>query len=341
MEKTVLHIQNLTNGLCLSHDNNLVLQENLNLHLQSGEFVCLLGPNGAGKSTLLRILMGFFPTLQGIILYNNRNIKEITLKELAHIAAVVLTDRFSDPYLTAMDVVSLGRYPYSSWIGQLKEEDLEMISKTVHSLGIDQLMGKVFQKLSDGEKQKILIARALVQDTPFIFLDEPIAFVDSPGRIEIMEMLSSIAHKHHKGILMTTHDIETALEYADMLWLMNRDKPIETGIPEDLAMQGKINAYFDKSAIQFDRFSARFRLQNKKQKATIFIKNDSLQTFWLWKALTRTGFKLVNVDAVPENGLGFYFDKDAFVMVVDDVAVRRLANIQSVLAEVSTLKDSM
>ena len=333
MEKTVLHIQNLTNGLCLSHDINLVLQEKLNLQLQSGEFVCLLGPNGAGKSTLLRILMGFLPALQGTITYNNRNVKEITLKELAHIAAVVLTDRFSDPYLTAMDVVSLGRYPYSSWIGQLKEEDLEMISETVYSLGIDQLMGKVFQKLSDGEKQKILIARALVQDTPFIFLDEPIAFVDSPGRIEIMEMLSGIAHKHHKGILMTTHDIETALEYADMLWLMNRDKPLETGIPEDLAMQGKINAYFDRSAIQFDRFSARFRMQNKKPKATIFIKNDSLQTFWLWKALSRKGFELVNVEALPPEGIGFCFENEEFIMLQDQKPIRQFSNIQSLLDE--------
>ncbi len=337
MEKTVLYIQNLTNGLCLSRDKNLVLQEKLSLHLQSGEFVCLLGPNGAGKSTLLRILMGFLPALHGTINYNNRNIKEITLKELAHIAAVVLTDRFSDPYLTAMDVVSLGRYPYSSWIGQLKEEDLEMISKTVQSLGIDQLMEKVFQKLSDGEKQKILIARALVQDTPFIFLDEPIAFVDSPGRIEIMEMLSGIAHKHHKGILMTTHDIETALEYADMLWLMNRDKPIETGIPEDLAMQGKINAYFDKSAIQFDRFSARFRLQNKKPKATIFIKNDSLQTFWLWKALSRKGFELINVETLPQVGIGLYFENEEFILFKQGEIIGKFPNIQSVLGKLENI----
>ena len=204
MEKTVLHIENLTNGLSLSRGKKLVLQENLHMRLQSGQFVCLLGPNGAGKSTFLRILMGFQPALAGTISYDG--------KELSHLAAVVLTDRFSDPYLTAMDVISLGRYPYGSLIAKLSTEDTHVIQQIVNTLNIGDLMEKVFQQLSDVEKQKVLIARALVQDTPFIFLDEPIAFVDSPGRIEIMEMLSDIAHKRHKGILMTTHDIETALE---------------------------------------------------------------------------------------------------------------------------------
>jgi iron complex transport system ATP-binding protein len=337
MEKTVLHIQNLTNGLRLSRDKVLVLQKNLNMQLQSGEFVCLLGPNGAGKSTLLRILMRFLPAWQGRITYNDRNVKDIPLKELAKTASVVLTDRFTDPYLTGIDVVSLGRYPYSSWIGQLTDEDLEIINKTAQSLGIEGLMGKVFQQMSDGEKQKILIARALVQDTPFIFLDEPIAFVDSPGRIETMEMLSGIAHKHNKGILMTTHDIETALEYADVLWLMNRDKPLATGIPEDLAMQGRINAYFDKSVIQFDRFSARFRMQDKPLSSTIFIKNTSLETFWLWKALSRKGFKLINVDTLPKKGIGFYFENEEFIMLENDQHPRKFSNIQSVLDELENI----
>ncbi len=339
MEKTVLHIENLTNGLSLSRGKKLVLQENLHLRLQSGQFVCLLGPNGAGKSTFLRILMGFQPALAGTISYDEQKLKDISLKELSHLAAVVLTDRFSDPYLTAMDVISLGRYPYGSLIAKLNTEDTHVIQQIVNTLNIGDLMEKVFRQLSDGEKQKVLIARALVQDTPFIFLDEPIAFVDSPGRIEIMEMLSDIAHKHHKGILMTTHDIETALEYADILWLMNRGKPIETGIPEDLAMQGKINDYFDKKAIQFDRFSARFRLQDKKTSATLFIKNNSLETFWLWKALSRKGFKLVNVETFPEKGLGFYFENREFILLHDHKPIRRFSNIQSVLAEVEHYLD--
>jgi len=332
MENSVLHLQNLTNGLQLSHQKQLVLQKNLNIKLQRGEFVCLLGPNGVGKSTLLRMLMGFLPPLNGKISYNNRDLKEISLKELSLLASVVLTDRFNDPYLTGRDVVSLGRYPYTSWIGQLQKEDWVMINKTVRSLGIEPLMEKVFQRLSDGEKQKVLIARALVQNTPFIFLDEPIAFVDSPGRVEIMEMLSDIAHRQRKGILMTTHDIETALEYADILWLMNRDKPLETGIPEDLAWKGKINAYFDNSSTRFDRFSARFRVQNKPMSSKIHIRNTSLETFWLWKALLRKGFELVNVQNIPSEGMGCYFEKGVFVLINGGEPVGKFQDIQSVIA---------
>ncbi len=334
MEKTVLHIEHLTNGLFMPRGKKLILQENLSMQLESGQFVCLLGPNGAGKSTFLRILMGFQPALAGTINYDGYRLEDISLKELSRLAAVVLTDRFSDPFLTALDVVSLGRYPYGSLLDKLSEKDIQIIHQVVKTLDIDDLMGKTFQQLSDGEKQKILIARALVQDTPFIFLDEPIAFVDSPGRIEIMEMLTNIAHDRHKGILMTTHDIETALEYADILWLMHRYKPLETGIPEDLAMRGKINEYFDKTTIQFDRFSARFRSQNKKISTTIYIKNESLETYWLWKALTRTGFELVNVDVIPEEGVGFYFENDLFVMVKDSIIVNQLSTIQSVLKKV-------
>lgn len=332
MENSVLHLQNLTNGLQLSHQKHLVLQKELNIKLQSGEFVCLLGPNGVGKSTLLRMLMGFLPPLNGKISYNHRDLKEISLKELSLLASVVLTDRFNDPYLTGRDVVSLGRYPYTSWIGQLHKEDWMMINKTVRSLGIEPLMEKVFQRLSDGEKQKVLIARALVQNTPFIFLDEPIAFVDSPGRVEIMEMLSDIAHRQRKGILMTTHDIETALEYADILWLMNRDKPLETGIPEDLAWKGKINAYFDTSSTRFDRFSARFRVQNKPMSSKIHIQNTSLETFWLWKALLRKGYELVNVQNIPSEGMGCYFENSAFVLINGGEQVGKFPDIQSVIA---------
>jgi len=339
MKDAVLHIDNLTNGLRSAQGHHLILQEGLEMQLRPGQFVCLLGPNGAGKSTLLRILMGFQPAISGEIRYNDRKLDDLSLKELAKIAAVVLTDRFSDPYLIAREVVSLGRYPYGSFAGRLHAEDKEVISQTIATLGIETLMDKVFRQLSDGEKQKVLIARALVQDTPFVFLDEPVAFVDSPSRIEIMEMLADIAHQRNKGILMTTHDIEIAIDYADYLWLMKRGTPVETGIPEDLALQGKINTYFDKESIQFDRQTARFCSLNAQSIGKLFVKQDSLESFWLSKALRRKGFEVIEGDDIPEFGQSIYFDGEHFVLASDSNPPKQFTNIPSVLENLPNFKD--
>ncbi len=315
MEKK-LEIAGLTTGYPSGKRAGVTLQRDMYAVLKPGKLVCLLGPNGAGKSTLLRTLAGFQKPLAGSVLLNGRPLDHYDLKALARALSVVLTDRFSELYLTAFDVVRMGRFPYVSFFGKMKSEDLALIRKTMESLGVSALQDKLFYNLSDGERQKVLIARALVQDTPFLLLDEPVAFIDSPGRIEIMELLRSLAHKQGKAVLMTTHDLETALHYTDFLWLMHRNKPLLTGIPEDLVLQGRVEEYFEYAGLRFDLEKGRFVRKSGKRhpEKTVFVLAGSLETAWLVRALERKGFRVKETDTLIKTGFFVLFEKGNFVL---------------------------
>ncbi|MBN2639723.1 MAG: ABC transporter ATP-binding protein [Bacteroidales bacterium] len=305
MNNRQLHIERLTNGF-FTGNKQVVLQDNISASLQPGNLVCLLGPNGAGKSTLMRTLSGFQKILQGAVLFSGQNLDAMSLKQRSKEVAVVFTGQLNDPFLTAYEVVSMGRFPYASFYGRLKKQDLHFIDETLERLHVYHLRDKVFYQLSDGEKQKMLLARALVQDTPFLFLDEPVAFIDSPGKIEIMEWLAHFAHEQNKGVLITTHDIELALDYADQLWLLNRDKAFQKGVPEDLVLKGLINKYFDREEVVFDPQKGRFGTDHPKAQEVVYLKGDQLEIQWLCRALSRIGKKVKKV-SLQENDIPFYF----------------------------------
>jgi len=305
----------------------------LELVIERGQKIGLVGPNGAGKSTLLKTVAGFLQPLSGDVYLGSDSLKTLGLKKMSRLVSVVLTDRFSDLYLTAFDVVRMGRFPYASFFGRLKTEDLAFIHQTMDKLGVGGFKEKLFYNLSDGERQKVLIARALVQDTPFLFLDEPVAFIDSPGRIEIMELLSELAHQQGKAILMTTHDMETALHYADTLWLMHRGKQLVAGIPEDMVLQGKVGEYFQRPGLHFDVEKGRFRAENKStgHLKTISIQNDSSETTWLVRALERNGFVVKEANSIPENGLFVEYGNGNFRLFQDAKSVGAAQSIAEVL----------
>jgi iron complex transport system ATP-binding protein len=309
-----LKIENLATGYATGKKGRMVLQSGMRAVLETGQLICILGPNGAGKSTLLSTLAGFQPPLAGTIRFDEKPLQDIDLKSLARLLSVVLTDRFSDLYLTAFDVVRMGRFPYASFFGKMNHRDIALIHETMENLGVAVLQDKLFYNLSDGERQKVLIARALVQDTPFLLLDEPVAFIDSPGRIEIMELLRALAHKQGKAVLMTTHDMETALHYADFLWLMHRDKPLLTGIPEDLVLQGKVGAYFDHPGLRFDLKKGRFVREGEKPQfsETIFVRGGSHEISWLRRALERKGYRVKRGDALTEKDFYVLIEKGQF-----------------------------
>jgi iron complex transport system ATP-binding protein len=309
-----LEIAGLTTGYPSGKHNPTVLQHDMWAVLETGNLVCVSGPNGAGKSTLLRTLAGFQNPLAGEVRLNGKPLAAFDLKTLARQLSVVLIDRFSDLYLTAFDVVRMGRFPYVSFFGKMNRRDVALIRETMEDLGVAALQDKLFYNLSDGERQKVLIARALVQDTPFLLLDEPVAFIDSPGRIEIMELLHALAHRQGKAVLMTTHDMETALHYADSLWLMHRDMPLVTGIPEDLVLQGKLDACFDHPGLRFDLEKGRFVREEAKPAypETIFVKDNSPETAWLMRALERTGFQVKTADKLTEKDFYVLFEDGRF-----------------------------
>lgn len=330
MESKELRIDNLTNGF-QNGSKHTVLQKGISASLQSGELICLLGSNGVGKSTLMRTLSGFQRSLSGTVLFSGHDLDTMSLKNRAKEVAVVFTGQINDPYLTAFEVVSMGRFPYVSFYGKLNKRDVDFVEQTMKSLHIYHLKDQIFQQLSDGEKQKMLLARALVQDTPFLFLDEPVSFVDSPGKIEIMEWLSHFAHEQKKGILITTHDIELALDYADKLWLLSRDRPFQSGIPEDLVLKGMINQYFDRDFINFDPEKGRFGKRINSDKELIYLEGDQLEIQWLCRAFTRMGKEVRKVSSKNAANNYYSFDGKQYVFSEDKKEDLFFRNIEEIL----------
>ena len=213
-----------TNKLCIGY-GEAVIQRDLTFSLQKGEMVCMLGANGCGKSTLLRTLAGLQPALSG----------EYTRSDAKHIA-LVLTERLSMENTTVHDVVAMGRYPYSSFLGGLSGEDEAIIAQALAQVGFaDTKVGEtMFNAHSDGEKQRILIAKAIAQQTPIILLDEPTAHLDLPHRILILRLLRRLAHEQGKTVLISTHELDLALALSDRILLMTPQKGILLDSAENL-----------------------------------------------------------------------------------------------------------
>ena len=214
---------------------NRVVSSGLTAGLCAGKVTCLLGPNGAGKSTLLRTLAGYQRALGG-------RMDDVSPETLG----VVLTERMEAMGLSVREVVAMGRHPYTGYFGRLTAEDEQVVDKAMRLTHTEEFANRAFQSLSDGERQKVLIAKALAQETPIILMDEPSAFLDFPSKVELMLMLHDLAHKQGKAILLSTHDVGIALKTADMLWLM-QNGGMETGTPQELLESGAIDAFLGES----------------------------------------------------------------------------------------------
>lgn len=205
-----------TNRLTVGYRGHRVV-EDISLSLPCGRLVCLLGPNGAGKSTLLRTLCGFQPPIEGTVTVSGSDITTMSAAEVARLVSVVLTDRPPTPSLTAREMVGMGRAPYTGFWGRLGDDDRRLVSEAMATVGIAQLATRRMGQLSDGERQKVMIAKALAQHTPVIVLDEPTAFLDYPSKVAVMKTLAQLAHDEGKTILMSTHDLELAAQLGDEL----------------------------------------------------------------------------------------------------------------------------
>lgn len=203
-----------TNNLTIGYDQKVV-QRDLSFSLFQGEMVCMLGPNGCGKSTLLRTLAGLQPAIGGTFeIQNKSNIQNST--------ALVLTERISLENTTIHDVVAMGRYPYTSFLGGLSAEDEQVVSQALANVGLEGTEDSFFNAHSDGEKQRALIAKAIAQETPIILLDEPTAHLDLPNRIKILQLLRRLAHEQGKTILISTHELDLAILLSDRILLMSK-----------------------------------------------------------------------------------------------------------------------
>jgi len=221
--------------------------------IHSGELTCLLGENGAGKSTLLRTLSGFLPPVSGEITILGKPLRSYRERELATVIGVVLTERTNLQNMTVEELVGMGRSPYTGFWGRLSDKDRAKVEEALALVGILALRGRMVQTLSDGERQKVMIAKALVQDTPLIFMDEPAAFLDYPSKIELVNIMHKLSREKLKTILFSSHDLDLLLRHADQMWVMAPKQPLRQGTPKELVEQGTIDEYF-KPIVAKDEF---------------------------------------------------------------------------------------
>lgn len=270
----------------------IVVAEGLHLELNKGELVGLLGPNGSGKSTLIRSLARMHPPLDGKIELYGEDISRLKIKEVAKRVSTVLTDRISIGNLSVYSLIAFGRSPYTGMLGTLSEEDRKVVAWAIEAAGLSDFVDRDISKLSDGERQKVMIARALAQDTPVILLDEPTAHLDLPNRVEIVRLLRKLAHETRKAILMSTHELDLALKASDQIWLMNMQKGIKTGVPEDLVLNGTFERVFQRDSFDFDRETGSFKIHQTRNKR-IGLTGDKIPRYWTARALEREGFEVV------------------------------------------------
>ena len=268
-----------------------VLQD-VDLELHKGEFVGLLGPNGTGKSTLLRTFGRMQPLLAGNVELDGRNIHHLNNHTLATLLSVVLTDRLAVGRLTAYELVGLGRYPYTGWAAGLTPEDHRIIQWAIGATRSADLAARDVSELSDGERQRVMIARALAQQPTVMLLDEPTAFLDLPTRVEITGLLKRLARETGLAVLMSTHDLDLVLRSADTLWLITSEGIVEHGAPEDLILRGTLQSTFSSTELIFDSDIGGFRPRTPAVGNALLIA-DGLSGLWMRRALEREGFRIL------------------------------------------------
>lgn len=257
--KATIITKNLTTGY-LVKGGEVVVSKDINETLYSGELTCLLGPNGAGKSTILKTLSAFIPPLSGDIEIEGKLLSEYKDAELAKVIGVVLTDRINLTNMSVEDLVGMGRSPYTGFWGNLSGHDKEIVDESISLVKIDNLRRRMVHTLSDGERQKVMIAKALAQETPVIFLDEPTAFLDYPSKVEILQLLQHLSRIKGKTVFLSTHDLEIALQIADKVWLVDKKIGIVTGSPEKLSLNGDISRFFDREGVTYEPATCRFKI---------------------------------------------------------------------------------
>ena len=261
-KKTTVELRDLCIGYKTSHSVRCVA-DHITANISCGQLTCLLGRNGVGKSTLLRTLSGFQPRLGGNITVMGRPLDDYSDRELARTLGVVLTERPDMQHTTVFELVAMGRSPYTGFWGRLTSEDKAVTHTAIQQVGINDLSSRQVSTLSDGERQKVMIAKSLAQQTPIIYLDEPTAFLDYPSKVETLLLLKKLCRESQKTIFLSTHDMELALQVADCLWLMESGGQLHIGKPRQLADEGVLSRFVESAGVTFDAASLTVRVTNR------------------------------------------------------------------------------
>lgn len=259
MSSASITLHRLAVGYQSRHGSGHPVGQPLNATAPAGTLTCIIGRNGTGKSTLLRTIARLQPRLGGSVCIGERDIDTMTRQELARMASIVLTARPDMANLTVGELAALGRAPYTGFWGRLGEADRRAARHALNLVGMERIERRRVCSLSDGECQKAMIAKSLAQDTPVILLDEPTAFLDFPGKVELMSLLARLAHEGGKTVLLSTHDLETALQTADRLWILDSGG-IREGTPSELVRDGAVTGYIGRKDVVIDKNDMSLRI---------------------------------------------------------------------------------
>ncbi|MCF8226179.1 MAG: ABC transporter ATP-binding protein [Bacteroidales bacterium] len=276
--------------LWLGYQPGKYLVEAADVVVRKGEMVAVIGRNGSGKSTLLRTLAGIQKPLKGSIQIEKIPLSEYHSRKLATMISHVGTGLKTPENLTVFETVSLGRHPYTNWWGGLRKADRDKITESIRFVGMTPFLDKHLDTLSDGERQRVMIAMALAQDTKIILLDEPTAFLDIPNKMEIAEVLCNMK-KSGKSVIFSTHDFDSAIQHADKLWLLHKNQILQ-GAPEDLGLAAMFDLIFKESELTFDDVSLRFRRSETPDKLIQYKEGEDRISRWTAMMLARTGFRV-------------------------------------------------
>lgn len=292
-----IELKQLSVGYQQQGEAPLEVLKEINLSAAPGQMVALIGSNGIGKSTLLRTLAGFQPWFAGDVLIQGRNLINLKAQELARTISFVSTEIVRVPNLTVFDLVAYGRFPYTNWIGLLSETDRLIVADSIRKVGLEGFENRPVMQISDGERQRAMIARALAQDTPVIILDEPTAYLDVSNKYEIFHLLQSLAFEKKKTVVLSTHDLNIALREVDKLWLITPQANYQ-GAPEDAVLNGWLNQLFLNEHVGFDEQEGEFFFK-KDFRAKVKVEGQGLPLTWTLRALNRKGYQIV-MEAVPD-----------------------------------------
>lgn len=294
--KEILSVDSLRIGYRSGKNENVLLPP-LKARANFGELIAVIGRNGIGKSTLLRTLTGLQQPLGGDIFYYRRNIKDYTRIELAQKVGYISTEIVKVSNMRVYDLVSLGRFPHTNWIGKVEGRDHEIIMDALKKTSMISFAQKFVSELSDGERQKAMIARILAQDTGIMVMDEPTAFLDVASKYEILHLMHLLSGSGNKTIIFSTHDLQMAISQADKIWLILENELIE-GAPEDLMLAGEFDHLFDSSTVIFNSGDGTFSFRSETRGA-IYLEGESNKRYWTEKAINRAGFKVSKEKTFP------------------------------------------
>ncbi|MET8863785.1 ABC transporter ATP-binding protein [Nonomuraea sp. NPDC004580] len=284
--------------LTVGYRRRAVLSD-INVTLHAGELACLIGANGIGKSTLMRTLARAQPRLAGRIELRGRPIADLSPRELAAELAIVLTDRVAVGQLHGYDLVALGRAPHTGWFGRLDDTDRRVIEQALDTTNAGHLADRPVSELSDGERQRLMIARALAQQPSVLLLDEPTAFLDVAARLELIKLLLSLTHEHGLAVLMSTHDVEHMLRHADSVWLITPEHDLISGAPEEIGLAGHLQRLLNDAAVVDPRTGTLTWGSRHSATAGITAPHDCPADLLSWtaRAVERAGYRVGDGEA--------------------------------------------